>query len=269
MFGTFSMFSYDDDDKYYAKAKEDVKKKKLTFANIFRWTVYAVVILMLAVVFSRLMILKDPKDINVILTDEKISAEIANLGNNFIVYKISAPNPFVFGDVFYINNIVYLESSENLQITLRCKKNRFENLLKDLQTDGYKSYSGLLAFYLKVSTKSEAADEIDEIDEVDETDKTDAPDKSKNPDESKNADYTADAIDISHQYNFETENYEYIRLSFDGVKINYAKSKVELYVWPEYTTEYNDGEFIARIIIFDIITPKEKVKIKNFEQKKY
>lgn len=271
MFILFS-YNYDDDNKDYTEDKD--KKKKITVAGFLKFCVYIIVALILAAIIIRLSTTKDPKEAELILADHKIGTDINNLGEDFIIYKIQPPNPFAIDDAIFLANVVYLESSENLQITVRCKKNRFENILKNMESDDYINYAELVKFYLKVSTKSEIS-EISEKSEIshetehtdeDEMGSTDAANETNETNNVIETENLIDYFDVSQKYVFDNERYEYIRISFDGVKIDYTNSKVELFILPEYmTVDYDPEKFLVRFIVFDLLTPKSKEKIKNFD----
>ena len=199
------------------------------------------VVVILAVFIARLVSLNDPEEIKAILTDEKIESDIEKLGGDFLIYKITLRNAFSVQDAFFVNNVVYLESSRSLQMTLRCKKNRFADINEVLKA-GKEDYDSLLNLYLRVTQKSEnGGDDITEIKEADK------------------------------KYRFENKNYEYIRVSFSGVNIDYVNSKAELFLYPKSADgaavfeSYNEEDIIAQFNIFDINMPKSKVNIKDFQ----
>jgi len=60
--------------------------------------------------------------------------------------------------------------------------------------------------------------------------------------------------------------YRYFSYSFDGVKINYAKSILELFIFLENEENFPDEEYAAaKFMIFNINMPKSKVPAKNFD----
>jgi len=62
------------------------------------------------------------------------------------------------------------------------------------------------------------------------------------------------------------DRYRYFVYSFEGVKIDYAKSIVELYIFFESEENYPDTEYAAaKFMIFNINMPKSKVKTKIFD----
>ena len=220
----------------------ETKEKKITGFKIFKWIVYILLLIILAVIIMRLISINDPKDSKLILTDSGIESDIESLGDNYTAYKIDIRDSFDLDDAFFVNNVVYLESSQNLQLTLRCKKNRFSDILSALNEDKQvkRNYAALLKVYLKVMTKA-----------------------------SDGGDDTADIKEVYQNYNFDTANYEYLRLSFSGVKIDYVKSKLQLYLFAtdaDGAAEFSEDDYIAQFTLFDINMPKAKVNIKNFKQ---
>lgn len=222
----------------------ETKEKKITAFKVFKWIVYVLLVIIMAIIIMRLISINDPKDSKLILADDKIESDIKNLGSDFTMYTIDIRDSFDLEDAFFVNNVVYLESSQNLQLTLRCKKNRFADILtglKSMHNVQYDKpdYAALLKLYLKVTTKS--------------------------------ADGGDDAVDIKEVYqdhNFETDKYEYIRLSFSGVKIDYVKTKLQLYLFAtdaNGSAEFSEDDAIAQFTLFDINMPKAKANIKNFK----
>jgi len=63
-----------------------------------------------------------------------------------------------------------------------------------------------------------------------------------------------------------TDRYRYFVYSFEGVKIDYAKSIVELFIFLEGEENYPDADYAAaKFMIFNINMPKSKVKTKIFD----
>ena len=74
------MFTYDNyKDDYSDYAEPEAKKKKITIFDFFRWGVYLVAASILVIFFIRIATLRDPKDAETLLNNEKIQTEINNL----------------------------------------------------------------------------------------------------------------------------------------------------------------------------------------------
>ena len=66
----------------------------------------------------------------------------------------------------------------------------------------------------------------------------------------------------------DTGRYRYFTASFEDVKIDYAKTKVELFVLKN-RSDFNglalDDDHIARFTVFDVNMPKTKIPAKKFK----
>ena len=176
---------------------------------------------------------------NYIIKSDKIEKSYQDLKDNFKIYDINIREPFAIDDAMFADNVYYLESVGNMQLTLRCKNSSFEDL-EDL--------SGAFKVYLKIY-------EID----VDST----VPIEEYVPPE----DYILLETTDEKTFGKNTDRYTYFVYSFDGLKIDYAKTKVELYIFknsPGKIAEYKEKDSIARITLFDVNMPKKRVPAKKF-----
>jgi len=161
------------------------------------------------------------------------------------------------GDALFVDNIYYLESAENLQLTLRCKNSKIGLMYLDhLGTvgivDSADSEMSPFKFYLKVSSVNTDADA--KIDETDEN--------------NTSPDYILLETVNESSFGKDKDRYRYFVLSFDDVKIEYAKSKVELYVLKysiDGETVFDENESVGRFTLFDINMPKTKIQAKKFK----
>jgi len=220
--------------------------------------VYAVGLLILGIVLYRVISTATPDDLkDYIIKNEKISRAYKNLQDDFKMYKIDIENTnrsFALGDSLYVHNLYYLESAENLQMTIRGKNNRIEQMV-----EYYSSLSDApFKFYIKVTTDTGSGD--------DETGET-TEENGENTDNSGQDYIILETVDEKTSGK-DTDRYRYFVLSFDGVKINYAKTKVELYLFMNNTSReeaaFSEDNYIARFTLFDINTPKTKVQAKKF-----
>ena len=212
-----------------------------------KWIIYLIILFIFIIVIVRLCASGDPKEYSPLLISEKTGTDIENLGDSYIIYNIDLRSPFAIGDALFVRDVVYLESSENFQLTLRCKKNRFDPILENLELTEYNDCNGLLKLYLKITTRQEPTGDTGTAETTEDGTETIIVESNKN----------------LHGVIKSNSNYEYIRTDFDGVKIDYNKSKVQLYVFPA-NIEYNEDEYLVKITLFDVNMSKSKTKIKNF-----
>ena len=174
-----------------------------------------------------------PKELkNYIIKSDKIEKAYKNLKDDFKMYKIDIRGAFSMGDALFVDNVYYLESVENLQLTMRCKNSRIANINSDLN-----SLIPLFRYYLKVSL------------DVD-------------------TDYIMLEPVNQSAFGKETDRYRYFVLSFDDVKIEYAKTKVELYVFMNDSDDeaaFDEDDYKARFTLFDVNMPKTKLQAKKFK----
>lgn len=214
--------------------------------KILKYVLYMTPLVIVLIVAIRLVSSGDPQESGNILNTYAFESAYQNLGGDFLMYKIRVKDNFEIGDALCVLDVLYLESSHDLQLTLRGKKNRFEEICSVLDLTSV-NYADLLKLYLRVTTKI-PADNSDEI-----------------PQET----FVADIFEISESYLFENERYEYIRVNFSDIYVDYAKTKLELFIFDklrEFSPEdLDNSHYIARFTLFDINMPKEKVKADKFE----
>ena len=194
---------------------------------------------------------------NYIVKNASVEKAYSEFKNDLAIYEIDIRIPFAIGDALFVDNIYYIEKAENLQLTLRFKTNRTDNIVH-LHPEFLDSSEYPFKFCLKVSdtstTTSEAADDDSEVDLT-------------------GADWNYVILETvdEHTVGKVTDKYRYFVVSFDDVKINYANTKVELYMFAN--SPNRDGEFdftedekkvLARFTVFDVNTPKSKVQAKKF-----
>lgn len=224
----------------------------------FRWIVYAVCIFIVAIAVFRLISTADPKELkNYIIESEKIEKAYTDLKEDFKIYRIDIRDSFSMGDALFVNNLYYLESVENLQITLRCKNSRFQDLL-----GSFNKANSIHPFktYLKVSA--------DIADIADGNDKNDETKESTESEDEISQDYIILEPVNESAFSKDTDRYRYFVYSFDSVQINYAKTKVELYVFensPDSVALFDEEEYLARFTLFDVNMPKTRIQAKKFK----
>jgi len=253
--GGININNYNTDENY---DKEEPEKKSRLW-QWFKRIVYSVCILIIVISVYRLISTAAPKELkNYIIKNEKIERIYTDLKEDFRIYKIDARTPFALGDAMFLDNIYYLESAENLQMTLRCKNSRIEQINSDSPgvVGRYNSEETPLIYYLKVSGAENDADiaDIDEIDDTGEYEKTAGPD------------YILLKPASQKTVGKNTDRYRYFVLSFDGVKIDYANTKVELYILRnggDGENMFDGDDYFARFTVFDVITPKSKIQAKK------
>ena len=227
-------YRYSDDDR----TVYDEKKKKFYIGSVLKWTVYIVCIFILATVIFRLITTGEPKELkNYIIKSGSVQRAYAEHKDALLIYSISVRNPFAVGDTFFLDNVYYIENAGNFQLTLRSKNSRTEKT--ERENFGY---------WLKVS--------------------------KINTENTENPENEYDISDISEPvyagyFEKNTARYNYLVMSFDNVEIDYANTKIELYIIGRtrdvYTEEDAIEDAIARFTIFDVNTPKSKVQAKIFD----
>jgi len=221
---------------------EGAVKKRSAALKIIKWMIYLLCILILAVLIYRFVSTGLPKELkNYIIKNPEIEETYNKLKDKFKIYKMDIRNPFGWGDALFIENVYYLENAENLQFTMRCKTNRFEYF-----SDSINSASSIRAFgaYLKVS----------EITGVDETS-----DAAQN--------YIVIEHNHSQQFGEFTDRYIYFVFNFDGVKIDFENSRVELYIFTNSFSDvapFDEDKALARFTIFDVTMSMTKMQAKKF-----
>ena len=241
------------------------KKKPNILGKIAKWSVYLLIAFIYGVFMIKIFTSCDPSESKILLFDDDAITVYHSIGEeNFVLYDIKSRDNFGDGDTFFIDNVVYLESSEQLQFTMRYKKNRLDSYREVYysQVDEYKRYSGNLleVFDLTLQVSNMSSD----------------------LEPSFHQEY--------YTYQFETDNYYYHRVNFNNIKIDYRESKVELFVTlsgiesvahrimlvEAFTTsgtnsinieKITEGDYFARFTIFDINTAKEKINMNKYEIK--
>ena len=219
--------------------------------RIFKWIVYSVALVIIGIVAARLIATSTPGELkNYIISSNKIERAYnisVDAKDEFKIYQIKLRSPFGLGDNLFINNVYYLENAENLQLTLRCKNSRFENLS-----------GSFFKVYLKV-TDTSGVFEIDvETGELNEA-----------PENASKAWHSVILETVNQDiFGKNSNRYMYFVYSFDDVKINYADTKVELYVFDNSSgdiTEFDEDKALARFTLFDVNMPKLKINAKKFK----
>jgi hypothetical protein len=208
------------------------KEKKSWMFRVFRWITYTISILVILITIYRCATIGMPSELkNYIIGSQKIEQAYAELKDDFAMYDVEMRNPFGAGDALFVGNVHYLESTETMQLTLRCKTSRFPQLLGSDE-----SAPAPFGAYLKISSTSEGED----------------------------ADYVI--LDSAREAGFgkNKDNYVYFMHSFDDVAIDYANSKIELYVFKAASAAFDEDEALARITLFDVNMKKTKVQLKDF-----
>jgi hypothetical protein len=171
-----------------------------------------------------------PKELeNFIIKSDPIEKAYAARKDDFVIYEIKVRDFFAIGDALFIDSVYYFESAETLQFTLRCKNSALERI-----TNGSDD-----PFRLTLNVFTEEAEEGK----------------------------AAEAAEPSamQSLNKAGDRYVYFVYSFGGVKIDYAKSKAELYIFFAEEENYPDTDYSAdRFTLFDINTQKEKIPAKKF-----
>ena len=209
---------------------------------------YALIItpaMIVLIVILRVFSSGDPPESKLIINTHSFETAYKKLGNDFVMYKINLRNPFAVGDVFCVVDTFYLESSQDLQLSFRGKKNRFGEI-RDYLNIASDNYAGLLKLYLRATTRA-----LTDI-----------------PGGIQEETLFTEIFETSAQYLFETERYEYIRVNFSGIEAD-TKTKLELFVFDnlrEFAPDDLDNSgYIARITVLDINMPRERVKIERYK----
>ena len=221
------------------------KKKNSWMFRIFKWIVYSVSLIVILITIYRFASMGIPTELkNYILASAKTEQAYAELKDDFLMYKFDILNAFGMGDAFHADSVYYLESVQNLQLTLRCKAGRFSDLFGSLpERDLIRPFKA----YLKISEIS--GDDESESD--------------------ANPDVVLESIDEAKfgKFGKNGDSYVYFVYSFDDVAVDYTKTKLELYVF-DNTSEtealFDEDEYLARFTLFDVNMPKTKVQMKKF-----
>ena len=219
---------------------------------IIRWIIYSVCIFIIAITAYRLIASGAPDELkNYIITSDKIEkAHLTAISakDEFKIYKIDIRDSFAIGDAIFADNIYYLENAENLQLTLRCKNSRLQAMFGYVPDDEVtiSLRPPFFKYYLKVSSVNPDAD-IDESSYI--------------------QDYVVLETVNESAFGKDSDRYRYYVLSFDGVQIEYATTKVELFAFDSSSgiiPMFDENAYLARFTLFDINMPKEKIPAKKF-----
>jgi len=217
-----------------------------TGLKVLKYTLFITPAIVLLIIIIRLVSSGDPPESRMIMNTYNFETAYHNLGNDFVMYKINVRSPFAINDTFCVVDAFYLESSRDLQLSFRGKKNRFEELRAILNISS-ENYADLIKLYLRVTTSV-----ITDI-----------------PGEVQEETLVTEIFEISARYLFENDRYEYIRVNFSDIKVDYRRTRLELFAFDklrEYDLDdLNNAEFLARITIFDIHMPKERARVERFE----
>jgi len=201
-------------------------------------------VLIICVIAYRLVSTSTPDNLkNYIVKNERIETAYTELKDDFLIYKLNIRSPFALGDTMFIDNVYYLESVGNLQFTVRCKNDVMEELISKYNMQVLSPFK----YYLKVST-------VKVNDETAETTETE---------EVEILDFVLLEDFTVNVFGENKDRYKYYTLSFDGVEIDYIKTKVEIYMFLNTETEpveYDETKADARVTLFDINMPKDKIK---------
>lgn len=224
----------ENDDEEYGGGN---KKKKSSMFRAFKMIVYSVSIIVIVVTIYRVVSIGMPSELkNYLVGSQRIEQAHASQNDDFVMYSLGIRNAFGRGDAFFVDNVYYLESAETLQLTLRCKTSRFPVLFG---SSGEPVLAQPFEAYLKISETS-GGDELDYI-----------------------------VLETSDEVKFGKNNdrYVYFVYSFEDVAIDYANSKLELYVFDNASAAaapFDEDRCLARFTLFDINMPKTKVQLKKF-----
>ena len=186
---------------------------------------------------------------NYIIKSDSIQKTHNRLKDDFIIYKINIRDGFAVGDSFFVDNVYYLESAENFQLTLRGKTTKINQILELIPEIPDSAYP--FTFYLKVSATDTGSD-LSDLSDINET----------------GWEYVVLETAGEKAFGEDTDRYKYFVVSFDHVKIDYANTKVELYMFAKDSGPAGEFMFVeenalARFTIFDINMRKSQVKAKK------
>ena len=229
--------NYQADDDYDDGEDSGQKKKQPWLWRIFKWIVCALAAFIVAAVIYRSTSTNTPSELkNYLINSERIEKTYTQLKDDFKIYKIEVRNAFSNGDAFFVDSAYYLESAETLQAMLRCKTGRLRDVFDAFSGNGS---AAPLKVYLKLS-------EIGD-------------------DEAGAAIYVQPANESAFGKN--KDAYRYFVYSFEDIKIDDAKTKIEMYVFeniPE-AAEFDEEAYIARFTLLDVNMPKTKMKMNKFK----
>lgn len=218
------------------------------FLKILKYTLYGIPALMILTLIVRVATSGDPPEARHMLNTGAIESAYRNLGGEFALYSIRVRNPFTHGDTFRVVDVMYFESARDLQITLRSKKNRFENLWNSAGAPAQvEDFHSLLKLYMRVTTNI-----YEETDGVQQR-RTER-----------------EVFEVSASYMFENARYEYMRVNFSDVYIDYRRSRVDLFIFHDFreidSDDLNNADYLGRVTIFDANMPRQATQIDSVER---
>jgi len=234
-----------DENEYNEQSGYDQKTKKPSpVAKSLRWTVYIVCIFFIGIFAIRLFGTSHPGELkNYIIPNEKIKASYAELENDFKIHQLQIRDVFTLGDALFASNVYYLESADNLQLTIRCKNSSLNELNERYNTDIEKPFG----YYLKIYN-----------------------DFTNNQN-----DYIIITASNEEMFGKPSDRYSYIIVNFDGVEIDVdsADIKVELYLTLNKITEpgaedniiLDEPDDIARFNLLDRTISLKKLRARDFD----
>lgn len=216
------------------------------FGKIVKYTFYAIPLLIIAIVIVRLASANDPPESGHILYTDSVARAHGVFGDDFIIHRVSVRNPFTRGDTFRVLDVLYLESSHDLQLTLRSKKNRFEELRELVGLPMAEAFSDLVTLYLRGTTRviTEDGDIREET-------------------------IIREVYEVSAYFEFENNSYEYIRVHFGNIYVNRITTRLDLFIVDNgreiNLDDLDNSEYLGRISIFDINMARSRENINRFE----
>ena len=217
------------------------------FGKIVKYTFYAIPLLVILIVIIRLAAANDPPESRHILYTDSVATAHRVFGDDFVIHRVSIRNPFARGDTFYVLDVLYLESSHDLQLTFRGKKNRFEDLRELVRLPTAATFSDLVTLYLRGTTRV-----ITEYGGI------------------REETIVREVYDVSAYFQFENNRYEYIRVHFEDIYVDRINTRLDLFIM-DNTQEINlddldNSGYLGRISIFDINMARSRANIGSFEK---
>ena len=216
------------------------------FGKIVKYTFYAIPLLIIVIVIVRIATMNDPPESNTILYTDSVARAHGVFGDDFIIQRVNVRNPFTRGDTFRVLDVLLLESSHDLQLTLRSKKNRFEDLRELIGDPNAENFSDLITLYLRGTTRviTEDGDIREEI-------------------------IVREVYEVSAYFTFENNNYEYIRVHFGDIYANRITTRLDLFIVCNVREididDLDNSVYLGRISIFDINMARSRENINRFE----
>jgi len=223
------------------------------FWKILKYTLYLVPLAILVTVILRVATTNDPPESQLILDTPAIHSARRNLGGDFVMHTIRLRNPFALGDVFRVLDVVHLESAQDLQMTLRSKKNMLDEVRRFANApESAASFYGFLELYLRAMTSTITETEEGGVTVREET-------------------LAQEVFRHSVSYRFENDRYEYARVNFEGVEIDRTHTRLDLFIFSSYRDggidpdDLDNSGYLGRITIFDVNMPRQRAQIDRFQ----